>query len=90
MREVQARTPGLPGEDAQMAYVIGLDALAALHRRLASEGGLPLSWAIQGMLDAFTGHCQLDAQAREQVRARGASQDRALGVALPTPTQREA
>lgn len=57
-------------EDAQAAYVIGLDALATLYHRLASDGGLPLSWAIQGMLDALDGRCQLDVQARERVRSR--------------------
>lgn len=70
MNEVERRGDGLRDEGAQVAYVIGLDALAALYHRLASERDLPLSWAVQGMLDAFAGQCQLDVQARERARAR--------------------
>lgn len=64
------REGGLQDESAQAAYVIGLDALASLYHRLASEGALPLSWAVQGMLDAVAGQCQLDRQARQRVRSR--------------------
>lgn len=64
------RMNAMNDEAAQVTYVIGLDALAALYHRLASEGDLPLSWAVQGMLDAVTGQCQLDRQARQRVRSR--------------------
>ncbi|SUJ35838.1 hypothetical protein [Serratia marcescens] len=70
MSERGPREGGLQDESAQAAYVIGLDALASLYHRLASEGALPLSWAVQGMLDAVAGQCQLDRQARQRVRSR--------------------
>lgn len=73
MSESEHRDTGLQDESAQAAYVIGVDTLAALYHRLAADGALPLSWAIQGMLDAFDGRCQLDVQTRERIRSRVAS-----------------